>query len=76
VNGLCMGAVDTPMLRGLFADGQLPSDLVDNVMLPSELAQLMMDVMASGRTGENIGAWVGEPVQLNEQPPLHKRITG
>ena len=76
VNGLCMGAVDTPMLRGLFADGQLPSELAENVMQPSELAQLMMDVMASGRTGENIGAWVGEPVQLNEQPPLHKRITG
>ena len=76
VNGLCMGAVDTPMLRGLFADGQLPSELADKVMQPSELAQLMMDVMASGRTGENIGAWVGEPVQLNEQPPLHKRITG
>lgn len=76
VNGLCMGAVDTPMLRGLFPDGQLPVGLADQVMQASEIAQLMMDVMASGRTGENIGAWVGEPVRLNEQPPLHKRITG
>lgn len=76
VNGLCMGAVDTPMLRGLFPDNQLPPAFVDSVMQPAQIAQLMIDLMASGRTGENIGAWVGEPVELGEQPPLHKRITG
>ena len=75
VNALCMGAVDTPMLRGLFADGELPEAL-GAVMQPEQIAQQMMDVINSGRTGENFGAWVGEPITIGEQPPLHKRITG
>lgn len=76
VNGLCMGAVDTPMLRGLFPQGELPPEMAENVMQPEQIAQQMMDVIESGRTGENFGAWVGEPVTVPEQPPLHKRITG
>ena len=75
VNALCMGAVDTPMLRGLFPDNQLPATLGD-VMQPEQIAQQMIDVIHSGRTGENFGAWVGEPISIGEQPPLHQRITG
>ena len=75
VNGMCMGAVDTPMLRGLFPDGELPVALAD-VMQDADIAQQMMDIIASGRTGENFGAWVGEPVSISEQAPIHKRITG
>jgi NAD(P)-dependent dehydrogenase (short-subunit alcohol dehydrogenase family) len=75
VNGLCMGAVDTPMLRGLFPDNQLPPGF-ENVMKADDIAQQMMDVIGSGRSGENFGAWVGEPISIGEQPPLHKRITG
>jgi NAD(P)-dependent dehydrogenase (short-subunit alcohol dehydrogenase family) len=79
VNGLCMGAVDTPMLRGLFADGQLPPDMARDVMEASQIADLMMaliDEGASGRTGENIGAWVGSPVVLPPRKSPHERITG
>ncbi|MEM9623054.1 MAG: SDR family oxidoreductase [Pseudomonadota bacterium] len=76
VNALCMGAVDTPMLRGFFPQQQLPADLAANVMQSEQIASLMMQVIESGRTGENVGAWVGEPVELGPQPPLHKRITG
>ena len=75
VNALCMGAVDTPMLRGLFEDGELPAALGE-VMQADQIAQQMMDVINSGRSGENFGAWVGEPISIGEQPPLHKRITG
>ncbi len=75
VNGLCMGAVDTPMLRGLFPDGELPAEL-GPVMQAGEIAQQLIDVMASGRTGENFGAWVGEPVALGPERPIHERITG
>ncbi len=75
VNGMCMGAVDTPMLRGLFPGGELPVALGD-VMQDADIAQQMMDIIASGRTGENFGAWVGEPVSIGEQAPIHKRITG
>lgn len=76
VNGLCMGAVDTPMLRGLFPEKQLPADMAAMVMKAEDIAEQMMDLIASGRTGENIGAWVSEPVTIGEQPPLHRRITG
>lgn len=76
VNGMCMGAVDTPMLRGLFPDNELPAEMKAVVMQDAAIAQQMMDIIGSGRTGENFGAWVGEPVTIGEQPPLHKRITG
>ena len=76
VNGMCMGAVDTPMLRGLFSDNELPADMKAVVMQDADIAQQMMDIIESGRTGENFGAWVGEPISIGEQPPLHKRITG
>lgn len=75
VNGMCMGAVDTPMLRNLFEDGELPPELGE-VMRTETLAEQMIDIINSGRSGENFGAWVGHPVELGEQPPLHKRITG
>ena len=76
VNGMCMGAVDTDMLRGLFPDHQLPPQLADQVMQAEDLAQQMIDIIDSGRSGENFGAWVGEPIGLGERPPMHQRITG
>lgn len=76
VNGLCMGATATDMLAGLFPDKKLPPELAEQVMQPQQIAQQMWDVMQSGRTGENFGAWVGEDVTLGELPALHRRITG
>lgn len=76
VNGLCMGATDTAMLRGLFENNELPPELADSVMQASDIAGQMIEVINSGRTGENFGAWVGEPITIGDQPPLHKRITG
>lgn len=76
VNGMCMGATDTPMLRGLFATNELPEEMAAVVMKPEDIASQMMDIIASGRTGENFGAWVGEEITIGDQPPLHKRMTG
>lgn len=76
VNALCMGATDTPMLRGLFPDGRLPEDLARVVMQPEQIAGLLIDLLRDGRTGENIGAWAGEPVTLGPVKPPHRRITG
>jgi len=79
VNGLAMGAVDTPMLRNLFEGGKLPPDLADGVMQPEQIAAQMMaliDEGSDGRTGENIGAWVGYPVELPPRRPPHERVTG
>ena len=76
VNALCMGAVDTPMLRGLFPDQNLPERLEKVVLRPEAIAQQLVDLLEDGRTGENVGAWVGEPVELGEPKRAHRRITG
>ncbi|MCP5182188.1 MAG: SDR family oxidoreductase [Pseudomonadales bacterium] len=76
VNGLCMGATDTPMLRGLFADGQLPPEMAKTVMSAEAIAGLMIELFRDGRTGENIGAWVGSPVTLGPRKAAHERISG
>ncbi len=76
INGLCMGATDTPMLRGLFPSGELPPDMAAEVMQPEQIAQQMLDLLADGRSGENIGAWVGEPVQIPAPAAAHRKVTG
>jgi NAD(P)-dependent dehydrogenase (short-subunit alcohol dehydrogenase family) len=76
VNGLCMGATDTPMLRGLFPDGELPANMAAGVMTAEQIAGQMIDLFKDGRSGENIGAWVGSPVELGPVKAAHKRITG
>ena len=76
VNGMCMGAVDTPMLRGLYHDNELPDEMAAVVMSTDDISQQLIDIIRSGRTGENFGAWVGEPISLGDKVPVHKRITG
>lgn len=76
VNGLCMGPTDTPMLRGLFADGEYPSALKEVMLQPEDIAQQLMDLLDDGRTGENIGAWAGAPATLPPRADPHRRITG
>ena len=76
VNALCMGATDTPMLRGLFLDHKLPPELADVVMAPEQIANQLIELLEDGRTGENIGAWVGEPIELGPVKAAHQRITG
>jgi 3-oxoacyl-[acyl-carrier protein] reductase len=78
VNALCMGATDTPMLRGLWT-GDPPADFARTWLQPEQIAQLLVDLLAegpSGRTGENVGAWVGEPVALGPRKAAHRTITG
>ena len=45
VNGMCMGATDTPMLRSLFKNNELPGALSDNVMQPQAIAQQLIDLL-------------------------------
>ncbi|MCY4215308.1 MAG: SDR family NAD(P)-dependent oxidoreductase [Gammaproteobacteria bacterium] len=75
VNALCMGATDTAMLRGLW-DGEPPAEQVAAWIRPDQIAQQLLDLLADGRSGENIGAWVGEPVQLGPRKPAHRTVTG
>jgi NAD(P)-dependent dehydrogenase (short-subunit alcohol dehydrogenase family) len=76
VNALCMGATDTPMLRGLFPNHEYPAGVAESVMTPGQIADQLVDLLKDGRSGENIGAWVGHPVELGERRAPHKRITG
>ena len=75
VNALCMGATDTGMLRGLW-EGEPPAAQTATWMRPEQIAQQLLDLLADGRSGENIGAWVGEPVTLGPRKPAHRTVTG
>ena len=78
VNALCMGATDAPMLRGLF-DGDPPDDVVATWMTPAQIAGQLLEIVGEGpggRTGENVGAWVGVPVEVGEVKDRHEAITG
>jgi hypothetical protein len=71
-----MGATDTPMLRNLFPDKQLPPDMAEVVMKAEDIAQQMIDLLADGRSGENIGAWVGYPIEIPPTPAPNRLISG
>ena len=51
-------------------------DRLDKPGWLAEVAQLVMDIIASERSGENFGAWAGEHLATGEPPPMHRRITG
>ncbi|MBH76956.1 MAG: hypothetical protein CL897_01800 [Dehalococcoidia bacterium] len=64
VNGIAMGATDTPMLRGVFP-GEGPSDeVVAGWMTPGQQAQLLLDLLQDGRTGDLISSEPGQEVTL------------
>lgn len=69
VNALCMDATDSEMVRQAVGDRITPA-LAATWMRPEQMGQLVLDLIAEGpdgRTGENIGAWLGHPVVL---PPV------
>ncbi|MEM7098458.1 MAG: SDR family oxidoreductase [Pseudomonadota bacterium] len=76
VNGMAMGAVATPMLANLFPKQTIPPAQATMLLKPEQIAQQMWDIIHSGRSGENFGAWVGEDVTLGTEPPGHQKITG
>ena len=45
----------------------LTPELIATWMRPEQMGQLLLDLIAEGldgRSGENIGAWLGHPVEL------------
>ncbi len=78
VNGMCMGPTDTAMLRGLFPDGP-PEAFAATWMKPEQIADQLLALLREGpggRTGQNVGAWIGEPVELHPPYPAHRAVTG
>lgn len=67
VNGLCLGATDTPMLREF--SGDVSDEIVATWMQPSEICHLLIELLdegPDGRTGHNLGCWVGRPIRLDD----------
>ena len=44
-------------------------------MSPEAIAGQMIELMRDGRTGENIGAWVGHPIEVPPRKAAHLRMT-
>ncbi|MGH0031168.1 MAG: SDR family NAD(P)-dependent oxidoreductase [Myxococcota bacterium] len=66
VNELCMGATDTRMLRSVYP-GEPPPEDVAGWMKPARVAALLVDLLREGpggRTGCQIGVWVGHEPKL------------
>jgi NAD(P)-dependent dehydrogenase (short-subunit alcohol dehydrogenase family) len=67
VNGLCLGATDTPMLRD-FA-GPVSEEVTATWMKPEQICDLLLELLAEGpegRSGHNLGCWVGRPLSLED----------
>lgn len=66
VNALCMDATDSEMVRYAVGE-QITPTMIKTWMTPAQIAELMLQLIAegpSGRTGENIGIWMGHPIAL------------
>ncbi len=72
VNELCMGATDGEMLREFLGERATP-ELIATWLRPGDLGRVLVDLLAEGpqgRTGTQIGLWVGHPVQLPRVDPV------
>ncbi len=66
VNAICMDATDTELMRRAVGKTMTP-EMVDRWIKPQQIAELALDLIREGdqgRTGENIGVWVGHEVKL------------
>jgi NAD(P)-dependent dehydrogenase (short-subunit alcohol dehydrogenase family) len=72
VNALAVGPADTAMGHARFGDSQA-------MLQPDDVARLLIDLLAEGphgRTGENIGAWPGHPLELGPRKLPHRAMVG
>jgi 3-oxoacyl-[acyl-carrier protein] reductase len=78
VNAICLGATDSYMMRtyagfGYDEDNQPPAELLAKWMSPEAVAQVVIDLIGEGpdgRSGDNIGLWVGHPTTLPAPSPI------
>ncbi len=70
VNSFSMGATDSDMLRGFHNFAPSPAEVATWMHAPDvcDLAIQMIDEGPLGRTGENIGVWVGFNIELEPIP--------
>jgi NAD(P)-dependent dehydrogenase (short-subunit alcohol dehydrogenase family) len=78
VNALCMGATDSPMLRS-WVGPNLTDEMVATWMRPEQTADVLVDLLTegpAGRTGHNLGMWVGRPISMDDSVPAGARLSG
>ncbi len=66
VNGICMGATDTWMLRS-FWGGDPPPDVSARWKRPADVAALLVELIEegpAGRSGWNLPVWVDDPIVM------------
>jgi 3-oxoacyl-[acyl-carrier protein] reductase len=70
VNSFSMGATDSNMLRGFHNYAPSPEDVATWMKAEQvcDLAMQLIDEGPRGRTGENIGVWVGFEIELKPIP--------
>ncbi len=71
VNALCVGGVVSPLNDALPSYGFEREDID-----PAEVAELLLELVASDLTGENIGFWPGRTGSLRPARARHRQITG
>jgi NAD(P)-dependent dehydrogenase (short-subunit alcohol dehydrogenase family) len=67
VNGLCLGATDTPMLREIAVG--VDESVISSWIKPEQICDLLLELLAEGpkgRSGHNLGCWVGQPLSLDD----------
>jgi NAD(P)-dependent dehydrogenase (short-subunit alcohol dehydrogenase family) len=78
VNAICLGATDSHMMRtyagfGYEEDNQPPAALLDKWMNPDAVARVVIDLIdegPDGRSGDNVGLWIGHPTALPAPAPI------
>ena len=74
VNGLCMGATDSNMLRE-FSGPKVSEETVATWMRPEDAARVLCELLEEGpqgRTGQNMNFCIGRPPALEApHPPLY-----
>jgi NAD(P)-dependent dehydrogenase (short-subunit alcohol dehydrogenase family) len=74
VNGLCLGATDTPMLREIAVGA--PESVTATWIKPEQICDLLLELLAEGpegRSGHNLGCWVGRPLSLDDSIEVGRR---
>ena len=75
VNNICLGATDSEMMREAVLHGRgrpATQSEVDSWMPTEQVADIVRqlhDEGPNGRTGDNVGIWLGHPIAL---PPVHE----
>jgi 3-oxoacyl-[acyl-carrier protein] reductase len=77
VNAIHMGATDSEMLRTWMGDA-ITDEIVGSWMSPNQTAEILVQLLTEGpdgRTGQNIGLWVGREPSISDSTHAGARLS-